>query len=247
MRMVRSHRPQHRVVTVMKKSFVINAPRPGRSTVTMVTHVYDQATRRTRTVYLGSFSVGLDPDTLPTGSSIAPGARDHGISLSSAATMQFGPDDLAVIRKWLEEHGSHRREMALRRARQQTELDRQTQQRDALRRQLEAELRPRIERDVRESLERERRAAELGPLETAMAALESAATHVVQVAARLRSEGHEVTNTRRASLKAPLKANPLDILQAEANRIRLQAFAKFEAGCKEARVMGHRSRGSASK
>lgn len=225
----------------MKKSFVINPPRPGRSTVTMVTHVYDQETRRTRTVYLGSFSVGLDPDVLPTDGCIPPGGRRHGVSLSTAASTAFGPEALAVIREWLEAHGSHRREQAARRARAEAEQDRQTREAEMLRRQVEEELRPRVEQEVRESMERERRASEPEPLEAAMTALDRAAEYVVQLAAQLRADGYEVSNIRRARMTVGAKGNPLDLLQARTNKVRQECFARFEAGCKTARVMAHRS------
>jgi len=226
----------------MKNNFVINSPRPGRSTVTMVTHVYDHDTRRTRTVYLGSFSVGLDPDVLPPDGCIPPGSRCHGISLSTAATTDFGPEDLAVIREWLEVHGSHCREQAARRVRVQAEQDRRAGETEALRRQVEAELRVRVEQELRESMEQERRASEPEPVDAAMMALDRAAEYIVQLAAQLRADGHEVSNIRRAIVKVGASASPLDLLQARANRVRLEGFARFEAGCKSARVMAHRSR-----
>jgi hypothetical protein len=140
----------------------------------------------------GSFGVGLDPDVLPTDGCIPPGGRRHGVSLSTAASTEFGPEALAVIREWLEAHGSHRREQAARRARAKAEQDRQTREAETLRRQVEEELRPRVEQDVRESMERERRASEPEPLEAAMTALDRAAEYVVQLAAQLRADGHEV-------------------------------------------------------
>jgi hypothetical protein len=75
-----------------------------------------------------------------------------------------------------------------------------------------------------------------------MTALDRAAEYVMQLAAQLRVEGHEVSSIRRASMKVGTKASPLDLLQAQANRVRLEGFARFEAGCKSARVMAHRSR-----
>lgn len=239
MRAVRSTRPYIWVANVMKK-LVINQPRPGRSTVTMVTHVYDPETRRTRTVYLGSFGIGLDPDVLPTDGCIPPGGRCHGVSLSAAASTGFGPDDMAAIRDWLVAHGSHHRELAARRLWAQAEEDRRAREMESLRRQVEAELRPQVEREVRELMVQEQRASELEPLEAAMAALDTAAEYVVSLAARLRAGGHEVSNARRASLKAAPGGNPLDILQARANRVRLKGFARFETGCKDARLMARR-------
>jgi hypothetical protein len=111
-----------------------------------------------------------------------------------------------------------------------------------LRDQVEEELRPRIERELRNMLEHERRAAELEPLEAAMLALERAGEYVVQLAAKLRTNGYEVSDARRASAMAGANSNPLDQLQANANRVRKEGLARFELDCKAARLMAQRSR-----
>jgi hypothetical protein len=124
----------------------------------------------------------------------------------------------------------------------QADQDRRTREVAVLRRQVEEELRPQVERELRESMEQARRASEPEPVEAAMEALDRAAEYIVQMAAQLRAEGHEVSNLRRAVARAGAKANPLDILQARANRVRREGFARFEAGCKTARLMASRSR-----
>jgi hypothetical protein len=224
------------------KKLVINSPRPGRSTATLVTHVYDHVSKRTRTVYLGCLGVGVDPDLIPDDASIAPGERRYGIRVSKTSVRPLDPEDLAGIRAWLEAHGSYRQLQArLLESKLAIESCRALE-RAEMRSEVEAELRSCIEKEVRDAMEHERRASELTPLQAAMAALERAAEHVVEAAARLRADGHRVSNTRRASLMVGAGSSPLDALQAEANCIRIEGLAKFEASCKAARLMAHRSR-----
>lgn len=226
----------------MKKSFVINAARPGRSTATIVTHVYNHETRRTETVYLGSFSIALDPDALPNEGTIHPGERAYGISLSPGARRPFAAEDLAIVRDWLELNGLHRREQLAEWARHRAESDRRAAEREALRLELEAELRPKLEAEIREALQRERPMETPDPLEAAVAALDSAALHVVQRAGELRAAGHRLSGVRRTKTTPPSPATPLDALQTDANLIRTHAIKQFELGCKAAGIMAQRPR-----
>lgn len=224
----------------MKKSFVINPPRPGRSTATIVTHVYNQQTRRTKTVYLGSFSVALDPDSVPSEVLIQPGERAYGISLSAGANRPFDAEHLAAIRSWLELNGSHRQEQLAEWVRCRAENERQAAEREALRAELETELRPTLEAAIREALERERLMTAPSPLVAAIAALDSAAEHVVQRAEELRAAGHRISSIRQTKTTCSSTAGPLDALQADANRIRTAAFKRFEKSCQAAGIMAQR-------
>jgi len=222
---------------IMKKPFVINAPRPGRSTATIVTHVYNHKTRRTETMYIGSFRIALDPDSLPREGSIQVGERAYGISLSPGASRPFAAEDLAIIRDWLELNGSHRQQQLAERVQQRAERDRKAAEREALRAEMEAELRPRLEADIREAVERERLMSTPEPLEAAVAALDRAAEHVLQYAEELRAAGHRVSGVRRAKTTSASPTTPLDALRTEANRLRIDAIKRFELSCQAAGLM----------
>jgi hypothetical protein len=224
----------------MKKPFIVNAPRPGRSTATIVTHVYNHQTRRTETVYLGSFNVALDPDSLPSEGKIQPGERAYGISLSPGASRPFAAEDLSIIRDWLELNGSHRQAQLAEWVRQRAECDRKAAEREALRVELETELRPRLEADIRETLERERLVTTPEPLEAAVAALDRAAEYVLQRAEELRAAGHRVSGLRRTKARSASPTTPLDTLRADANRVRTDAIKRFELNCQAAGLMAKR-------
>lgn len=88
------------------KRFVIVAPRPGRTTVSLVAYKYVEETKRTKTVYAGSFPSSLDPVLLEAAPLLAPGQNWHGLRLSEKSPISLAPAEITVIRNWLEAHGS---------------------------------------------------------------------------------------------------------------------------------------------
>lgn len=88
------------------KRFVIVTPRPGRTTVSLVAYHYGEETKRTKTVYMGSFPMSLDPALLEAAPLLAPGQSWRGLRLSEKSPISLTPDEITVIRKWLEVHGS---------------------------------------------------------------------------------------------------------------------------------------------
>ncbi|OIP19067.1 MAG: hypothetical protein AUK51_02695 [Comamonadaceae bacterium CG2_30_59_20] len=74
------------------KTFVIKAPSIGKKTCSLVSQFYDKGLHRTRTRYLGSFNLALDPRVLPIGIRLRPG-----VELAHA--------QLEEIRDWLKQHG----------------------------------------------------------------------------------------------------------------------------------------------
>lgn len=75
------------------KSFLIKAPARGKTTCTLVRQFYDKASRRTKTQYLGSFNVALDPSKLPEAVRLRP---DVLLSL----------EQLTEISDWLKQFGT---------------------------------------------------------------------------------------------------------------------------------------------
>jgi hypothetical protein len=241
MRAVRRRGPHPRANRTMKKSLVINPPREGRSAATLVTHVYDTVTKRTKTIYLGSLSVWLDPASIPAHSRIPPGGTLHGIRLSPTSGRGMEPEDLTLVRAWLEAHGSHRRLQAREEERRRADAGQKSRELDELRREIEQAIRPMLEQQVRTAVDAERRAAELPPLEGAIKALELAGEYLIEQSSNLRARGDKVSNIRRAASRVESKAGPLDHLQAKANFVRAQSFKKFEQACKDAGVMAKRA------
>lgn len=88
------------------KRFVIVMPRPGRTTVSMVAYQYNEVTKRTKTVYAGSFPLSLDPAQLEHAPLLGPGQSWHGLRLSEKSPISLTPNEVTVIRTWLEVHGS---------------------------------------------------------------------------------------------------------------------------------------------
>lgn len=54
------------------KHFHIKAPRPGKTTCTLVHQFYDKESKRTKTRYLGSFNRQIDPANIPAGLRLRP-------------------------------------------------------------------------------------------------------------------------------------------------------------------------------
>lgn len=88
------------------KRFVIVTPRPGRTTVSLVAYQYVEETKRTKTVYMGSFPMSLDPALLEAAPLLAPGQTWHGLRLSQKSPISLTPDEITVIRRWLKVHGT---------------------------------------------------------------------------------------------------------------------------------------------
>ena len=88
------------------KRFVIVTPRPGRTTVSLVAYQYVEETKRTKTVYMGSFPMSLNPALLEAAPLLAPGQTWQGLRLSERSPISLTPGEITVIRKWLEAHGS---------------------------------------------------------------------------------------------------------------------------------------------
>lgn len=57
------------------KHFHIKAQRPGKSTCTLVHQFYDKESKRTKTRYLGSFNLQIDPANIPDGLRLRPGVE----------------------------------------------------------------------------------------------------------------------------------------------------------------------------
>lgn len=75
------------------RPFIIKSPPKGRSTCSMVHQFYDTGLKRTRTKYLGSFSVSLDPHRLPLG-------------LKTRSDVSLSATELSCIEEWLARHGT---------------------------------------------------------------------------------------------------------------------------------------------
>lgn len=231
------------------KRFVIKPPAAGRSKATLVTHDYSTAEQRTQTVYLGGFSLDLDPDQIPVDGVVEPGSMAFGVSLKAGAVAWGEPfslasTDLSRIRRWLEMYGTYRKRVeAEASARAHAE---------ALSRAAHAELVADVEADLRGRLEAQWRAefqaalerSQQRPLDAAEEALGQACNDLRRRAAELVAAGHRLTKLRSASTETSAASSPLDELQARANRIRLEAFAAFERACKEAGLMVGAKRGS---
>lgn len=191
-------------------------------------------TRRTRTVYLGSVDVRLDPER------VRQGLADEDIHIKPAAmarSMPFVADAgvHAEIADWLEVHGSFAQiELAALR-----EKERLFEAERAARRQVEAEVRGRIEADVRAELAAEMERQRLPPVDAAAAAVKAASEALIAEARQLREAGCRLTSIRAQGLTTD-GGTRLDVLQAAANRLRLHEFAAFESACKEAGLMKSR-------
>lgn len=215
------------------KRFIIKPPRGGAQRATLVTHHYDNETRRTKTVYLGSVDIRLDPEQvrqgLAEGIHIKPGARAWSVPFVDDADVR------TRIADWLTRHGTFAQtELAALTAKErQLEADR------VARRQLEAEVRILIEADVRAELIAEMERQRLHPVDAAAAAVKAASEALIDEAHRLREAGCRLTSVRAQGLTSD-GGTQLDVLQAAANRLRLHEFAAFESACKKAGLMKSR-------
>ena len=105
------------------KPFVIKAPAKGKNTASIVAQVYDKAERRTKTVYVASFSVASSPDSAPACVKLASAAAAAGFTLELATALvqpwlklnstfghpkQFDPELVEQVRRELAAEGSNR-------------------------------------------------------------------------------------------------------------------------------------------
>lgn len=216
-------------------------PRPGRATASIYCYPYNPATGKTMTRYVGSFRVDLNPDAVPRGVDLQPGTRRDGISISPQAPFTLKLEHLEGIRAWLEAHGTYRRTVA-------EQIARTEQERAALKSALREE--------VRRELEQEQLAARQAQWsQTVGSALMEAETAVLRACDELLTEAKAATArgsqlTHRRSLNTTLRPDmsDLDILQARANRVRVDAIARLEQVCQAAGLMvrPERKRGKAS-
>jgi hypothetical protein len=224
----------------MKQKFVITPPRPNRSTATLVTHMYNATTKRTATVYLGSFSCHVNPDEIPENADIRPGDCLHGIRLRTNSPFGLKTDDVSRIRVWLEQHGTYRRRVAEERARECQRAEERARERAQLMAELEEEVRKKLEAQKRGELEAASAASAGYALVQAVQAIELAAAELLREAHAAKEAGYRVSNLRSVNTEYLCAANPMDVLQMRANRIRKAAMAVFEEACKDAGVMERR-------
>lgn len=230
----------------MKRKFVICAPRAPRTTASLVTHRYDERSKRTATVYLGSFSVDLDPNDIPDDTTIAAGEARHGIRLRPTAPFALASDDVALIRDWLRAHGTHTRQVALMQLAAAQRAQRRQAERAKLVAEVEAEVRARVLAEQSAAID-DLRARTVGyDLLQAEEALERAAEALRREAADAAAAGHRLSSIRYQGTDPTRATSPLDVLQARANRIRRLAIVAFEQACKDAGLMTRKSRSKKS-
>jgi hypothetical protein len=210
--------------------------RNGAQRAIIATHEYCRERKRTRTVYLGSLSLDLDP------SALANESADIGasVSIKAGAIAQGRPFVLdAEVRQrmadWLNQHGNHvKRVQAAERTRSEALAAAET-----ARRLMAAELRVQIEDELRRELRFELDAQRPNPLDAARLALETACDAVVAEARAWRSAGYELSRMR-GSVAGSSQSNPLDELRMVSEHLRKTSFGQFEAACKEAGLMSTR-------
>lgn len=185
----------------------IRPPTPGRTTATLVEYKYSSQHKRTVPVRCGSFNVKADPNALPAG-----------VRLADGRSLDFAT--VQAIREFL---------LANRPPKFDPTLVAQC------RAEIEAEVRAEVEAEA----ERQHRLEvhDLAPLDLVESTLVGAAAEIIRMAEQLRADGHKLTSQRSQATSAPEDANPLDALQARANRIRCDIFEGFATACKRAGLM----------
>ena len=220
------------------KHHQIKRPSKGKTTATLVAHPYDRETsKKTKTLYLGSFNEKLDPATLEGLQGLSPGQKARGIQLSPGTIVNGVPfaldaSDIEEIRAWLLENGTFERERKLK-----AELE--GIHRAQLASEIEADLRSRFEARWRAEFTDAQRA---DPIAYAREALRAAGQYVVEEAAKLKHGGSRLTMAGRGRNKS-VKPTELDGLAERTKSLRLVAFKSFDASCKAAGVMVRRGRG----
>lgn len=230
---------------------VIKPPPAGRTTVTLVTHRYlDRAEaarqgceRGTKTVYLGSFPVDLQPRRLDGVERIAPGDASCGVSVRPNVQLDGKPfelhrEDVKQIRSWLETHGTWAKREA-EHAKYRETLERQrAADRAQLEAQIRAELRETLRAEVTQEVRQEMEAQRGHAIEDAIGAVQAAGRAVREEAVALKAAGHRLV-TRRGP-RAPVEEAPVHRLLQLTLALRRDAFAQFEDECKAAGLMGRK-------
>jgi hypothetical protein len=219
--------------------------------VTLATHEYVRETgpdgrsrRATKTVYLGSFSLDLNPDRLKGVEHIRAGEATEGITLrpgTYAAGQPFtlDADDLEQIRAWLTAHGTYvKRQEGLERDRIE-EARVRAEERAALASQIEAELHARLTSEIRAALDAELATNRVDAIDAAVDMLLQAGQAVVDEAGRLKPV-LRVPHRRRTLADEEAKSARKALL-ARTLRLRKEAFAGFEEACKQAGLMTRKS------
>lgn len=229
----------------LKKKFVIKAPAVGRSTVELVTHIYlnraaakaQGLERGTRTIYLGCFSVDLDPAVLSDVEVVRAGDASSGITLRPSAAIDRQPfelnaDDVTSIRDWLTQNGGHvRRERERAAAQAEREAAEEVQ-----RLKIEREVRLEVSESIRASVLEELMPSSAVPaIHAAIQALDRAARAVEIEAKILAAEGKKLAPRRTKSLATDSSA-VAQLFEATL-QLRRDAFTAFERSCQQAGLM----------
>lgn len=204
--------------------------RPGRATASIYCYPYIKTTGKTMTRYVGSFRVDLDPDAVPREAELQPGERRDGITVSPGAPFTLGPAHLEAIRAWLEVHGTYRRMLA-------EQLSRAEEERAALK----AAVREEVRRELEQELLAARQAKRAGTVGTALmeaeAAVLRACEELLAEAKAAAAAGSQLSHRRSLNTTVRPGMSALDVLQARANRVRVDAIAKLEQACQDAGLM----------
>lgn len=204
--------------------------RPGRATASIYCYPYIKTTGKTMTRYVGSFRVDLDPDAVPREAELQPGERRDGITVSAEAPFTLGPAHLEAIRAWLEVHGTYRRMLA-------EQVSRAEEERAALK----AAVREEVRRELEEELLAARQAKRAGTVGTAPmeaeAAVLRACEELLAEAKAAATAGSQLAHRRSLNTTVRPGMSALDVLQARANRVRVDAIAKLEQACQDAGLM----------
>jgi len=215
--------------------------RPGRATASIYCYPYNKTTGKTMTRYVGSFRVDLNPDAVPREAELQPGERRDGITVSAEAPFMLGPAHLEAIRAWLEVHGTYRRMLA-------EQVSRAEEERTALK----AAVREEVRRELEEELLAARQAKRAGTVGAALieaeAAVLRACEELLAEAKAAAAAGSQLSHRRSLNTTVRAGMSTLDVLQARANRVRVDAIAKLEQACQTAGLMvkPERKRGNVS-
>jgi hypothetical protein len=215
----------------MKNTIHIPAKtRSGRATASIYCYPYNKETGKTMTQYIGSFRIDMDPDAVPSDLELEPGERRAGITITSNAPFKLQPEHLAIIKSWLEVNGTYRQTRAALVAHKE---------------QVRATLKAELQEEIRREMEQEKLAARQALRATTVGlALVEAEAAVIRACEELLAEAElAVANgsklSQRRSLNTTVREgmSSLDILQARANRIRVDAVAQLEQACQKAGLM----------
>lgn len=233
----------------LMQRFVITEPKGKKTTVQLLNYRYrsrQQALeagkneRGTPNNYLGSFNLKLDPRRLDGVQGIGSGQTVAGVRVRpgkfvDGVLFELTADDVAIIRQWLEEHGSvskERRRLEELQA-QQTAVDL------AARATLELEVRAQVRADILQELAAELKSRNaVQAMQAACEALDRAGAAVQQEAAELRENGRRLTLRRR---KSNGKDTAEEQLLAATLAVRCDGFGRFEAACQSAGLMSKKS------